>query len=192
MTQVSDFLRMSGPPEPHNVLQEQRVLHEWYPGMFVIFISHQWLSSAHPDPSGQQMQVLQKTLRGMIDGSLQVHEAIVARSADKILSENTRRHVADGFIFFDWFSIPQITARQHGVNEEATKSDAALAVQSIPAYVELSNLFVALVPELMHKDSSERVNYVTWLSRGWPGTHTVGDLFFRCVFFSSLCPESAL
>ena len=31
----------------------------------------------------------------------------------------------------------RITARKHGVNEEATKSDAALAVQSIPAYVEV-------------------------------------------------------
>ena len=48
---------------------------------------------------------------------------------------------------------PRSQARKHGVNEETTKSDAALAVQSIPAYVELSNLFIALVPELTHKDS---------------------------------------
>ena len=31
----------------------------------------------------------------------------------------------------------RITARKHGVNEGTTKSDAALAVQSIPAYVEV-------------------------------------------------------
>ena len=49
------------------------------------------------------------------------------------------------------------------------KSDAALAVRSIPAYVELSNVFVALVPELTHKDSSDVVNYASWLSRGWLG-----------------------
>lgn len=30
----------------------------------------------------------------------------------------------------------RITSRKHGVNEGATRSDAALAVQSIPAYVE--------------------------------------------------------
>ena len=104
----------------------------------------------------------------MIDGSLHVTEDIVSRSEDMSLSKNTRRHIADGFIFFDWFSIPQITARQHGVNEDTTKSNAALAVQSIPAYVELSNVFLALVPELMHKDSAQLVNYATWLSRGWP------------------------
>ncbi|CAE7562776.1 unnamed protein product [Symbiodinium pilosum] len=158
---------MSGPPQPHNDLQEQGLLHEWYSGMFVIFISHQWLSSEHPDPQGQQLEVLQKALCGMIDGSLHVTEDIVARSDDMNLSSNTRRHIADGFVFFDWFSIPQITARQHGVNEETTKSEAALAVQSIPAYVELSNVFIALVPELVHKDSATLVNYASWLSRGW-------------------------
>ncbi|CAE7270046.1 unnamed protein product [Symbiodinium pilosum] len=167
MVRVADFLRMSGPPEPHNVLQEQGLLHQWYPGMFVIFVSHQWLSSGHPDPQGKQVEVLQKALRGIIDGSLQVTEDIVSRSDDKSLSSDTRRHIADGFLFFDWFSIPQITARQNGVNEDTTKSDAALAVQSIPAYVELSNVFLAVVPELVHEDSTELVNYATWLSRGW-------------------------
>ena len=44
--------------------------------------------------------------------------------------------VADGYLFLDWFAIPQITARTDGVNEDAARSDAALAVQSIPAYVE--------------------------------------------------------
>ena len=36
----------------------------------------------------------------------------------------------------DWFAIPQITARVAGVNEDLQKSQAALAVQSIPGYVE--------------------------------------------------------
>ena len=40
------------------------------------------------------------------------------------------------------FAIPQITARTDGVNEDATRSDAALAVQSIPAYVEACDLFL--------------------------------------------------
>lgn len=135
--------------------------------MFVIFVSHQWLSSNHPDPEGEQVWRLQKTLHGMIDGSLQVMEDIISMSVDKNLSPDARQHIADGFIFFDWFAIPQITARTHGINEEATKSDAALAVQSIPAYVELSNIFIALVSELSHRDTGDLVNYTTWLSRGW-------------------------
>ena len=31
-------------------------------GMFVIFISHQWLGTSHPDPLGQQMAVLRSAL----------------------------------------------------------------------------------------------------------------------------------
>ncbi len=50
--------------------------------------------------------------------------------------EYTRQSAIDGYIFLDWFAIPQITARAEGVNEENTRSDAALAVQSIPFYVE--------------------------------------------------------
>ena len=74
---------------------------EWFPGMFVIFTSHQWLSSTHPDPQGQQMEALQKALRGMIDGSLQVHEDIVSRSDDMNLSNTIRQHITEGFLFFD-------------------------------------------------------------------------------------------
>lgn len=50
--------------------------------------------------------------------------------------EYTRQSAMDGYVFLDWFAIPQITARAEGVNEENTRSDAALAVQSIPFYVE--------------------------------------------------------
>ena len=82
-------------------------------------------------------------------------------------SRCTRRDIACGFLFFDWFAIPQITARVEGVNEEATRSDAALAVRSIPAYVEASNLFIALVPELVHMETGLPCNYASYLSRGW-------------------------
>ena len=98
--------------------------------MFVIFVSHQWLSYAHPDPRGEQVEVLQEALRGVIDGTLQVTEDTVSRTDDMNLSANTRRHIANGFIFFDYFSIPQITVRQHGVNEETTKLGPQVYVSS--------------------------------------------------------------
>ena len=47
------------------------------------------------------------------------------------------RQLAEGYVFFDWFAIPQITARAKGLNEDLTRSDAAKAVQSIPFYVEV-------------------------------------------------------
>ena len=80
--------------------------------------------------------------------------------------EYTRQQVLSGYIFLDWFAIPQITARAEGVNEESTRSDAALAVQSIPFYVETSNIFLALVPEVKHCTTGKYCNYASWLSRG--------------------------
>eukprot|EP00438_Fugacium_kawagutii_P035458 Skav216639 [mRNA] locus=scaffold1255:161364:164616:+ [translate_table: standard] len=76
VVKVSDFLQMEGPPEPHDVLMEKNMLHQREPGkgMFVLFISHQWLGSEHPDPSGQQLAVLRSALRRIIDGQLPVEE----------------------------------------------------------------------------------------------------------------------
>jgi len=75
--------------------------------------------------------------------------------------------VASAYLFLDWFAIPQLTERADGVNDDATISDTARAVQSIPAYVESCDMFVALVPDLVHSDTGLQCNYSTWLSRGW-------------------------
>lgn len=93
-----------------------------------------------------------------------VHESKI-QIADYV--EYTRQQVLSGYIFLDWFAIPQITARVPGVNEDDTWSDAALAVQSIPFYVEASNIFLALVPEVKHQDTHKFCNYTSWMSRGW-------------------------
>eukprot|EP00439_Symbiodinium_sp_Y106_P052250 s2042_g7.t1 len=165
---VSDFLEMEGVPEAHAVLKQRSLLHEWRAGMFVIFVSHQWLSSSHPDPRGRQVAVLRDALRGMISGSVDVAVDFISRTHDKrSMSQRTRQEIAKGYLFFDWFAIPQITARTEGINEETTRSDAALAVRSIPAYVEVSNLFIALVPEQLHKETGLLCNYASWLCRGW-------------------------
>lgn len=42
--------------------------------MFVLFVSHQWLGSEHPDPTGQQLSVLRCALRRMLSGRLSVEE----------------------------------------------------------------------------------------------------------------------
>lgn len=36
--------------------------------MFVIFVSHQWLGHVHPDPAGEQMQVLRDALGEELGG----------------------------------------------------------------------------------------------------------------------------
>jgi len=170
LVKVSDVVQMEGPPEPHDVVKQKGLLHEWQPGMFTIFLSHQWLGLGHPDPTGLQFSVLRELLQKIIDGRLKVEMDMVSqmqswgKSTTSTVTQN--QQLADGYVFFDWFAIPQITARAKGTNEDLTRSDAAKAVQSIPFYVEVSNLFVALVPEAKH-ESGAYCNYTSWLSRGW-------------------------
>ena len=42
------------------------------PGMFVAFVSHQWLGFAHPDPMGCHTSMLRDTLLAAIDGTLAI------------------------------------------------------------------------------------------------------------------------
>lgn len=165
VVKVSDFLQMRGPPEPHHVLKEKGLLHEWRIGMFAVFISHQWLATTAPDPSGHQLAVLRQVLERLIDKSLKV-ETDMIRMMDMRRSTSYEK-IEHGYLFLDWFAIPQITARTDGINEDTTRSDAARAVQSIPAYVEACDLFLALVPELVHTITGLECNYATWLQRGW-------------------------
>lgn len=166
LVKVTDFLKMEGVPDPHHVLRQKELLHQWQPGMFVIFISHQWLGAKSCDPNGKQLLVLRQALEAFIDGTMKV-ELDLMRTFGAPLEMTSYEQVADGYLFLDWFAIPQITARTDGVNDDATRSDAARAVQSIPAYVENCDLFLALVPELVHTDTKNACNYATWLSRGW-------------------------
>ncbi|OLP86114.1 hypothetical protein AK812_SmicGene32806 [Symbiodinium microadriaticum] len=148
------------------VLRRKGLLHEWNPQMFVIFVSHQWLGAGSPDPSGQQMTVLRHALQSWIDGSMKVDIDLMRTFGDQSYSTTSYERVATGYLFLDWFAIPQLTERADGVNDDATVSDTARAVQSIPAYVESCDMFVALVPDLVHSDTGLQCNYSTWLSRG--------------------------
>ncbi|CAK9020384.1 unnamed protein product [Durusdinium trenchii] len=175
VVKVSDFLQMTGTPEAHDSLLQKGLLHQWEPGMFTLFVSHQWLGSQHPDPAGQQLGVLRVALRRILEQSLQVEEDLTSMTPSarlaperiKRLSPQTLQRIERGYLFVDWFAIPQITARKHGINEDDTRSNAARAVQSIPAYVEAADLFLALVPELPHADTGLTCSYTSWLSRGW-------------------------
>eukprot|EP00434_Breviolum_minutum_P004797 symbB.v1.2.004227.t1/scaffold221.1/size262466/11 len=83
------------------------------------------------------------------------------------MSEEVRQNLAEGYIFMDAFSLPQVfgTDSLDLSMEMSNQTEAASAVQSIPAYVERCDLFIVLAPDLNHADTGERCNYTTWLSR---------------------------
>ncbi|CAK9014663.1 ANK_REP_REGION domain-containing protein [Durusdinium trenchii] len=112
--------------------------------------------------------VLRDGLRGLVEGSLKVEHNFVATIYGVSLdwSESKREALHQGYLFLDLCSLPQILDLGTG-SVDFTNTDASLAVQSIPAYVERCDLFIALAPELTHADSGAHCNYTTWLTRGW-------------------------
>ena len=173
VVKVADLLRgkltKHGQPRTHGFLLQENLLHEWMPGMCVIFVSHQWLSKLHPDPEGQQFEVLRAALQSFADRSLplSLDGSLFFHIDPRRESQHLQDQIPEAYVWMDWFGVPQITARTPGVSEDMSRSDSAKAVQSIPGYVERCSLFFALTPELPHNETGVMCNSVSWYSRGW-------------------------
>lgn len=65
--------------------------------MFVIFVSHQWLTTQLPDPTGYQMQALRRVLKGVNLSS----KAFTIRGE---ISELIDLKAAERQVFNSWFT----------------------------------------------------------------------------------------
>ncbi|CAL1167854.1 unnamed protein product [Cladocopium goreaui] len=168
LVKVSDLLNMEKLLS-FNDLKALWKLREHRVGMFCIFISHQWLGNVHPDPTGSQFKILKAALKKVVDGSMSVEGDVSAqlRFRTMRLSRAERDRIRNGYVWFDWFSVPQIASREPDAGEHEFADDTCLCVKSIPSYVEKCQVFVVLVPRLLHADRGTVCNYSTWLDRGW-------------------------
>ena len=58
---------------PHQELLTEGALVKYHSDLGqAIFVSHQWLSSTHPDPDCKQLKVLQEALRNLLSGAARV------------------------------------------------------------------------------------------------------------------------
>lgn len=135
-----------------------------------MFVSHQWASYRHADPDGRQFRVLQDALSNLLAGTARVSpdlltEIIYGRAPSFSKANLTSAEV---YIWYDFFSIPQITIQLHS---DLTESQGFLkksqAIASIPAYIEKCEFFVALCPVLTHADTAQAMDQYTWAKRGW-------------------------
>jgi ankyrin repeat protein len=140
--------------------------------MFVIFISHQWAGKAHVDPTGQQISVAQQSIRAMVDGCLPVAtdwmSQILFQNMETMTPQD-RARIAQGYIWLDWFAIPQVTVsldRWAGDDLSARRADLHKAVSSIPAYGEAASFLVILAPPMQHEDG-RHIDYQSYSCRGW-------------------------
>ena len=106
---MSELEKMRAPMEPHEQLLQSGlvILHE--STFHTIFVSHQWLGRHHPDPEGKQLEVLQHAVCGFISGALLKETDVVTTffHGNRVFSAIERRAIRDGYVWLDWFCIPQ-------------------------------------------------------------------------------------
>ena len=149
---------------PHEELREAGALVEWQPGMApVLFCSHTWLRHRHPDSSqGDKFKTLTDTLRRIVAGELDISPGwmislMYGKKAKRFRckADELRRNLADGYVFFDYMSIPQ-----------ASVDDQQRAIASLVSYVSDSTYFFVLAGAWTHEDGSHR-DELAWADRGW-------------------------
>ena len=149
------LLQTDGPPLAHQELMRQGLLRQHKPGAFAIFLSHQWVSSKHVDPKGHQLRAFREVIIRILDGSLvpETPAILEVREGRPIPgpSKGDLKRMRKGGIWYDWWSVPQIGVRD--ADTASASKDMLNAVESIPAYVQNSDLFVALVPLITHEDT---------------------------------------
>ena len=167
VVKVKDVLKMTGRLQPHQVLKEDGmlILRESLDGeVLVIFVSHQWLSGRHPDEKGEQLLVLQTILKKIHKGDIVVENDLVSQYHSKKRNRLSLSHsdrLLDAYVWFDYFSVPQVA---HTTTVE--REEQLSYIRSIPYYIDSCQVFVALTPSLKN-ESGNTCDYSSWLSRGW-------------------------
>ena len=105
---VTDFLKLDHMPK-HEELMKAGLLVKRSHNHFCIFVSHQWLGSGHPDPCLQQLPVLQEVLGNIISGRCTAQSDLASQffGESRRLSMLEIEKLQSGYIWLDWFSIPQ-------------------------------------------------------------------------------------
>ncbi|CAE7949814.1 unnamed protein product, partial [Symbiodinium sp. KB8] len=159
---VEDVLSMTM-LRPHEELLNAGTLVQYEGGSqgSVMFISHQWAGSDHPDPFFEQFKILQEALRKMMSNASGVSANILV---EMMYAQDTKGVTAKEltsqplFLWYDYFSCPQIEAQMGKTREQA--------ISSIAAYVEKCQYFVVLCPHVRHAEN-EALTKKSWESRGW-------------------------
>ena len=134
-----------------------------------VFVSHQWVGLEHPDPEFEQMPVLQDALQHLLYTSGSVSPDWVTESfvpaARGIPHQEFQRQAL--FIWYDYFSVPQLVGRAAGAARDRDGSQQANAINSIPAYVAKCRFFFALCPTIDCSGRAKVLSVASWSRRGW-------------------------
>jgi len=141
----------------------------------IVFVSHEWLSWAHPDPNGDQLQVLCRVLerlkKGRLDTEMDPMHTILYKHKFTTRGKDWEAMLRRTYLWVDWFSMPQPSAEKEdkiGTERMAKlRVEGSRAIRSIPAYVERSDFIMVLVPGCYHVDRKVPTCFRSWRRRGW-------------------------
>lgn len=147
--------------------------------------------STRADPNGRQLAILREALRQIINRDLVVRSELLSLAHqrkldsrkpvfnnDQSISRGERQLIAQGYLWFDWFAIPQISVRKDGADPDM-ESDVRKAVDSIPTFAEIADMFVILCPSLRHQDTGHWCDLSTWRRRGWCRVEIAANMLAR-------------
>jgi hypothetical protein len=191
---IADLQQLKRFP-PHQELLKAGKLVEIKDGMDVLFVSHQWLSMQHPDPESNQLKCLQRVLSRLVDGELDVEndwkQQLILHDRGLKSKKFWKAKKKTMHVWVDYMCMPQLTSVKkeevithsdtHQLSEKPSrtcqdhsKGDSddskllTLAMQSLPAYVEMCCMMLVLVPTDEHRDRTEEVvDWCSWRRRGW-------------------------
>ena len=117
----------------------------------IIFVSHQWLAWAHPDPDNRQYDCIVKGLK------------TVARQFGWS-AEST-------VVWLDYHSIPQ--------DRTCSSSMQGQAISSLPIYASLSSIFVVVAPRATHSGTGLTCDQDSYHRRLWCRVELFSHYFRR-------------
>mmetsp|Transcript_14077 Transcript_14077/g.33460 ORF Transcript_14077/g.33460 Transcript_14077/m.33460 type:complete len:609 (+) Transcript_14077:72-1898(+) len=171
------LMELRPPLLSHEQLKKQGKLIQWKPAgqsRPVVFISHEWVGTRHPDPEFKQFKVLQAALRNMSDGKLTIRKEPISELLGiplPVPSVAEQHNCLDWYFWYDYISCPQLSV--HGDPDasmeeiNASRADLQDAVASIPAYCEKADFLLVLAPSLRHSDAGRVMSSCSWSNRGW-------------------------
>ncbi|CAE7594129.1 Ankrd44 [Symbiodinium sp. CCMP2592] len=161
---------------PHEQLKANKLLVEFDESLGnAVFVSHEWVGHHHPDPECKQLRVLQDALKHMLSDLQQIpldaYTENYFPSAQPLPASDLR--VAPLYIWYDYFSCPQLEFRSLGTGPESPRPNLTRAVDSIPAYIARCKFFFALCPVVETSSLGKVFTTFSWNDRAWCRTERV-------------------
>lgn len=156
-----------------DVLQSYSNSHQGH----IVFVSHEWLDFAQPDPEARHLRCLQRHLRGFMERrwtAVETNSVDAMNGYDKLVvsADQWAEATPQLLLWIDYPCFPQAGADLDvdvdliGV-EDRTRALHRMAAASIPAYVERSDIMLILTPLSTHYGRLRSCHFGSWQNRGW-------------------------